>query len=74
MTFWAHSTQPCSLAYSTDQSAEFQTSPNEWLLLNINVTGYYQVNYDENNWRKIQNQLQTDLSVSIPAFLCPMVC
>lgn len=46
-----------------NQSAEFQTSPNEWLLLNINVTGYYQVNYDENNWRKIQNQLQTDLSV-----------
>lgn len=46
-----------------NQSAEFQTSSNEWLLLNINVTGYYQVNYDENNWRKIQNQLQTDLSV-----------
>lgn len=46
-----------------NQSVEFKTSPNEWLLLNINVTGYYQVNYDEDNWRKIQNQLQTDLSV-----------
>lgn len=41
----------------------FKTSPNEWVLLNVNVTGYYQVNYDEENWKKIQNQLQTDLSV-----------
>lgn len=46
-----------------NQSTQFQTSSNEWLLLNVNVTGYYQVNYDEENWRKIQNQLQTDLSV-----------
>lgn len=46
-----------------NQSAKFQTSSNEWILLNINVTGYYLVNYDENNWKKLQNQLQTDLSV-----------
>jgi hypothetical protein len=73
MAFWAHSTQTCSLSYSIDQSAKFQTSSNEWILLNINVTGYYLVNYDENNWKKLQNQLQTDLSVGIPAALCPMV-
>lgn len=46
-----------------DQNQTFQTSSNEWILLNINVTGYYQVNYDESNWMKLQNQLQTDLSV-----------
>ncbi|XP_019495552.1 PREDICTED: aminopeptidase N [Hipposideros armiger] len=38
------------------------TADDEWVLLNLNVTGYYQVNYDEDNWRKIQSQLQNDLS------------
>ncbi|ELW62808.1 aminopeptidase N [Tupaia chinensis] len=42
------------------QSQLFQTTSNEWVLPNLNVTGYYQVNYDEDNWRKIQTQLQTD--------------
>nr|XP_010953645.1 PREDICTED: LOW QUALITY PROTEIN: aminopeptidase N [Camelus bactrianus] len=28
----------------------------------VNVTGYYQVNYDDNNWRMIQSQLQIDPS------------
>uniref|UniRef100_A0A9L0JUA4 Aminopeptidase n=1 Tax=Equus asinus TaxID=9793 RepID=A0A9L0JUA4_EQUAS len=46
-----------------DQSELFRTTGDEWVLLNLNVTGYYQVNYDEDNWRKIQTQLQTDLSV-----------
>lgn len=41
---------------------EFKTT-NEWVLLNVNVTGYYQVNYDLDNWRKIQAQLQSNLSV-----------
>lgn len=46
-----------------NQNDSFKTSANEWVLLNLNVTGYYQVNYDEGNWKKLQNQLQTDLSV-----------
>ncbi|KAL0619707.1 Aminopeptidase N [Plecturocebus cupreus] len=46
----------------TENNALFRTSGNEWVLLNLNVTGYYQVNYDEDNWRKIQTQLQTDRS------------
>ncbi|KAB1257137.1 Aminopeptidase N [Camelus dromedarius] len=40
----------------------FKTGTNEWVLLNVNVTGYYQVNYDDNNWRMIQSQLQIDPS------------
>nr|XP_019574804.1 PREDICTED: aminopeptidase N [Rhinolophus sinicus]XP_019574806.1 PREDICTED: aminopeptidase N [Rhinolophus sinicus] len=44
------------------QSNLFKTAGNDWVLLNLNVTGYYQVNYDEGNWKKIQNQLNTDLS------------
>ncbi|CAO2614102.1 Aminopeptidase N [Lemmus lemmus] len=46
------------------QDDAFKTSAaNEWVLLNLGVTGYYQVNYDEGNWRKIQNQLQSNLTV-----------
>uniref|UniRef100_A0A9L0K6P9 Aminopeptidase n=1 Tax=Equus asinus TaxID=9793 RepID=A0A9L0K6P9_EQUAS len=40
-----------------NQSELFRTTGDEWVLLNLNVTGYYQVNYDEDNWRKIQTQL-----------------
>lgn len=41
------------------QSDLFKAAADDWVLLNINVTGYYQVNYDENNWKKIQNQLMS---------------
>ncbi|XP_066094449.1 aminopeptidase N [Saccopteryx bilineata] len=43
----------------------FKTQSGEWVLLNVNVTGYYLVNYDEDNWRKIQAQLQANL-LAIP--------
>ncbi|KAJ8797849.1 hypothetical protein J1605_017051 [Eschrichtius robustus] len=53
------SSPPLSLALAQrPQNDLFKTQADEWVLLNVNVTGYYQVNYDENNWRKIQNQLQ----------------
>lgn len=72
MTFWAHSTQSRPWPCSTGQNDTFKTSgANEWVLLNLGVTGYYQVNYDEGNWRKIQNQLQSDLTVGIPPALPP---
>uniref|UniRef100_A0A8C0R395 Aminopeptidase n=1 Tax=Canis lupus dingo TaxID=286419 RepID=A0A8C0R395_CANLU len=48
----------------TVQNDLFKTTGDEWVLLNLNVTGYYLVNYDQNNWKKIHTQLQTDLSVA----------
>ncbi|XP_068954709.1 aminopeptidase N isoform X1 [Petaurus breviceps papuanus] len=52
-----------------EESATFQqfkvTDDNDWILLNINVTGYYIVNYDEKNWKKLQDVLQNRRS-SIP--------
>lgn len=54
------------LSLSTAQNNLFRaTGSDEWVLLNLNVTGYYLVNYDVENWRKIQTQLQTDLSVGV---------
>ncbi|XP_062404144.1 aminopeptidase N-like isoform X1 [Sardina pilchardus] len=40
-----------------------QTTGDQWLLANINVTGYYRVNYDTANWDKLLNQLRTDHQV-----------
>ncbi|XP_004617569.1 aminopeptidase N [Sorex araneus] len=34
----------------------------EWLLLNLNVTGYFLVNYDEANWKRLQTQLESNPS------------
>lgn len=35
---------------------------NEWVLANINVTGYYRVNYDNENWERLLNALQSTTS------------
>ncbi|XP_072551486.1 alanyl (membrane) aminopeptidase-like b isoform X2 [Salminus brasiliensis] len=37
----------------------YDLKPDEWLLANINCTGYYRVNYDEENWNKLIKQLET---------------
>lgn len=36
------------------------TGASNWLLLNINVTGYFRVNYDQDNWNKLLTQLDLD--------------
>ncbi|XP_070155161.1 aminopeptidase N-like [Polyergus mexicanus] len=33
---------------------------NEWIIFNLQQTGYYRVNYDTNNWELISNYLQTE--------------
>ncbi|XP_033847513.1 aminopeptidase Ey-like [Periophthalmus magnuspinnatus] len=38
---------------------EIQTAPNEWLVANINMKGFYRVNYDSVNWERILTQLST---------------
>ncbi|CAK9804071.1 Aminopeptidase N [Anthophora plagiata] len=35
-------------------------NPSEWLILNIQETGYYRVNYDNKNWQMIIKQLHKD--------------
>lgn len=54
--YWLNGTQQA-------QNQLFQATANDWILLNVNVTGYYQVNYDDDNWKKIQAQLESDPSV-----------
>ena len=40
-----------------------KTSGGEWVLANIDVTGYYRVHYDRGNWDKLIDQLWVDHKV-----------
>lgn len=44
-------------------------SGDEWVLANINVTGYYRVNYDDENWERLLNVLQTSRQVRRITFI-----
>ncbi|XP_012861111.2 aminopeptidase Q [Echinops telfairi] len=35
-------------------------SDHDWVVLNLNMTGYYRVTYDELGWKKINQQLEID--------------
>ncbi|XP_029427064.1 aminopeptidase Q [Rhinatrema bivittatum] len=39
------------------------SSDHEWILLNVNVTGYYRANYDQLNWDRLALQLEKDPNV-----------
>lgn len=39
-------------------------SDHDWVILNLNVTGYYRVNYDKLGWKKLNQQLEKDPKVS----------
>uniref|UniRef100_A0A7N5K9B6 Aminopeptidase n=1 Tax=Ailuropoda melanoleuca TaxID=9646 RepID=A0A7N5K9B6_AILME len=62
---WLTSDQEMDLYWLTDTSAQvaqFLTAakPNKWLLLNANVTGYFRVNYDLENWERLMEQLNNN--------------
>ncbi|XP_066472362.1 aminopeptidase Q [Tiliqua scincoides] len=41
-------------------------SEHDWIILNVNVTGYYRINYDQLHWRRLAKVLERDPKV-IPA-------
>ncbi|XP_017284424.1 alanyl (membrane) aminopeptidase a [Kryptolebias marmoratus] len=41
--------------------AKFISKKGEWILANINSTGYYRVNYNPENWHRLLTQLEADL-------------
>ncbi|XP_012723064.2 aminopeptidase N [Fundulus heteroclitus] len=43
--------------------SEMVTGGSDWLLANLDVVGYYRVNYDDSNWSKLLNALNTNHSV-----------
>ncbi|CAL9697081.1 unnamed protein product [Knipowitschia caucasica] len=51
------------LVDKTENVADMKTTESEWLLANINVEGYYRVNYDQSNWDKLLHALNTNHQV-----------
>ncbi|NXT88770.1 AMPN Aminopeptidase, partial [Anhinga rufa] len=39
---------------------QFKVGNSSWLLLNVNVTGYFRVNYNQENWDQLLNQLSSN--------------
>ncbi|KAK5928609.1 hypothetical protein CgunFtcFv8_013661 [Champsocephalus gunnari] len=39
---------------------QFVATKGEWILANVNCTGYYRVNYNPENWDRLVTQLQKD--------------
>lgn len=40
-----------------------KVSKNEWVLANLNVSGYFRVNYDLGNWDRLLSQLDSNHEV-----------
>ena len=43
---------------------EFTWPTNKWIKGNFKQVGYYRVHYDDDNWRALIQQLETDHTVS----------
>ncbi|NXN85872.1 AMPN Aminopeptidase, partial [Bombycilla garrulus] len=47
----------------SDTNSNFRINSPNWLLLNLNVTGYFRVNYNQENWDQLVSQLGTNHTV-----------
>ncbi|KAG8456280.1 hypothetical protein GDO86_002173 [Hymenochirus boettgeri] len=43
---------------------EMKIAADEWVVLNINTTGYYRTNYDQENWKRVAQQLESNPEVN----------
>ncbi|XP_077424398.1 aminopeptidase N-like [Vanacampus margaritifer] len=48
------------LTNETDTEELMKLSESDWLLANLNVVGYYRVNYDQGNWDKLLEALNNN--------------
>lgn len=47
-----------------EKREELISKSGEWILANVNWTGYYIVNYNPENWQRLLAQLEADHHVS----------
>ncbi|NWY31069.1 AMPN Aminopeptidase, partial [Pheucticus melanocephalus] len=63
MTGSGHGNSTYWLTNVTDINNNFRLNSPDWLLLNLNVTGYFRVNYNQENWNQLIEQLDTNHTV-----------
>ncbi|XP_068680760.1 endoplasmic reticulum aminopeptidase 2-like isoform X3 [Montipora foliosa] len=61
---WILMPQDCKV-YTLKVGPAASTDP--WVMANINATGFFTVNYDEENWKKLATQLRADHKVFSPS-------
>ncbi|NWV98288.1 AMPN Aminopeptidase, partial [Machaerirhynchus nigripectus] len=59
----SHGNSSYWLTKVTDTNNQFKLNSPSWLLVNLNVTGYFRVNYNQENWDQLLKQLGTDHEV-----------
>ncbi|GAA6225936.1 aminopeptidase N-like [Lates japonicus] len=52
--------QQCWLLQKTDTNSLMRVSGQDWVLANTNVSGYFRVNYDLENWSRLLSLLNTN--------------
>ncbi|KAM7423677.1 hypothetical protein PAMA_000167 [Pampus argenteus] len=52
--------QPYWLLHKTDTNGQMRVSGEDWVLANTNVSGYFRVNYDADNWERLLSLLNTN--------------
>ncbi|RXM91483.1 Aminopeptidase N [Acipenser ruthenus] len=50
------------LLNTSETNTTVQSNSTDWVLANINCTGYYRVNYDTENWNRLLQQLQDNFT------------
>ncbi|XP_058855208.1 aminopeptidase N-like isoform X2 [Acipenser ruthenus] len=50
------------LLNTSETNTTVQSNSTDWVLANINCTGYYRVNYDTENWDRLLQQLQDNFT------------
>ncbi|KAJ8281242.1 hypothetical protein GJAV_G00065220 [Gymnothorax javanicus] len=55
--------EPFWLLQKTKTHKPLKLAGTDWILANIDVAGYYRVNYDMNNWENLLKQLNSDHKV-----------
>lgn len=62
-------TKPIDFISTTDFEKSYRIDANssQWIVFNKQVTGYYRVNYDDDNWRLLSSALKSVNKTIVPA-------
>lgn len=55
--------------FYVDTNPGMEANGNNWVLANHDVVGYYRVNYDDGNWQRLLNTLNSSHEVEYSYFI-----